>query len=143
MTAITLIGDDESATESDNSDMARPQTPINVSNSAAPSTPLMNTIVTHDDHVSELTEAVTGSPTMPATDLQDANIGIPSSPQARAFMAITLDRVDAGYDSDGYIGPSFEAVEGEGELVDNEEEMVSVVSEVDTVTTVDAQLTEE
>ena len=80
MTDITLIGDDESVTESDNSDMARPQTPINMPNSAAPSSTLMNTIVTHDDHVPELTEAVIGSPTIPATDLQDANIGIPSSP---------------------------------------------------------------
>ena len=51
ITAITLIRDDESATESDNSDMVRPQTPINVSNSAAPSTPLMNIIVTQHDRV--------------------------------------------------------------------------------------------
>ena len=51
---------------------------------------------------------------MPTTDLQDANIGLPYSPQTRTFTTITPNRVENGYDLDGNIGPSFEAVEGEG-----------------------------
>ena len=54
---------------------------------------------------------------MPTTDLQDTNIGLPSSPQTLTFMTITLNRVEKGYDSDGNIGPPFEAVEGKGELI--------------------------
>ena len=89
----------------------------------------MDTIVTEGGDISAITEAVTGSPTIPATDLQDANIGLPSSPQTRKFMTITPNRVDNRYDLDGNIGPSFEAVEGEGELIEDEDELVPVVSE--------------
>ena len=46
-------------------------------------------------------------------------------------MTITPNRVDNGYDSDGNIGPSFEAVEGEGELIEDEDEVLPVVSEED------------
>ena len=79
---------------------------------------------------------------MPTTDLQDSNIGLPSSPQTRTFMTITLNRVDNGYDLDGNIGPSFEVVEDEGELIEDEDEMVSVVSEEDAVPDVNTQLIE-
>ena len=49
---------------------------------------------------------------MPTTDLQDANTGLPFSPQTCTFMTITPNRVDNNYDLDGNIGPLFEAVEG-------------------------------
>ena len=88
----------------------------------------MNTIVTEVKDISAITEAVTGSPNMPTTDLQDANIGLPSSPQNRTFMTITPNRMDNGYDSDGNIGTSFEVVEGKGELIEDEDEVVPVVS---------------
>ena len=65
----------------------------------------MNTIVTEVKDISAITEAVTGSPNMPTTDLQDANIGLPSSPQTRTFMTIILNIVDNRYDSERNIGP--------------------------------------
>ena len=91
----------------------------------------MNTIVTEGKYISAIAEVVTRYPTMPTTDLQDSNIGLPSSPQTRTFMTITPNRVDNGYDLDGNIGPSFEADEGEGELIEDEDEVLPVVSEED------------
>ena len=103
----------------------------------------MNTIVTKGKDISAITEAVTGSPTMPTTYLQDANIGLTSSPQTRTFMTITPNRVDNRYDLDGSIGPSFEEVEGKGELIEDECEVVPIVLEEDAVPDVNTQLTEE
>ena len=65
---------------------------------------------------------------MPTTDLQDANICIPSSTQTCTFLTITPNRVDKGYDSYRNIGPSFESVEGEVEMIKDEDEVVPVVS---------------
>ena len=53
----------------------------------------------------------------------------PSSPQTRTFMTIIPNRVDNRYDSDGNIRPSFEAVEGKGEFIEDEGEVLPVVSE--------------
>ena len=102
----------------------------------------MNTIVTKGTDISAIIEVVTGYPIMPTTDLQDANIGLPSSPQPHTFMTITPNIVDNGYYSDGNIGPTFEAVEGEGELIEDEDEVVPVVSEEHAVPDVNTQLIE-
>ena len=70
---------------------------------------------------------------MITTDLQDANIGQPSSPHTCTFMITTPNRMDNGYDLDGNMELSFEAVEGKGEFIADKYEAIPVFSEEDAV----------
>ena len=82
------------------------------------------TINTNNDEVSEITEMVIGSPQMPSVQLEDENIGLPKPPVARAILMPSPDKIEQGYDSDGWNGPCFEAVSDEGALIWNEEEVI-------------------
>ena len=66
---------------------------------------------------------------MPNGPLQNENIGLPASPQARRIMMPSVDKIEQGYDSDGFCGPSFEAVDNEVALIWNEDEAIPTAIE--------------
>jgi len=61
---------------------------------------------------------------MPVAQLQNQNIGLPASPIAQQILIPSADKIEQGYDSDGFCGPSFEAVDNEVSLVWNEDEII-------------------
>ena len=51
-----------------------------------------------------------------STRLLDSELGYPPTPDSRPLICMNEDQNDAGYDSDGAIGPFFDAVHDEPPL---------------------------
>ena len=57
-----------------------------------------------------------------STILLDSELGYPPTPDYRPLICMNEDQNDAGYDSDGSIGPLFDAVRDEPPLHEPDEE---------------------
>ena len=57
-----------------------------------------------------------------STRLLDSELGYPPTPDARTLICMNEDQNDAGYDSNGAIGPLFDAVRDEPPLHEPYEE---------------------
>ena len=61
-----------------------------------------------------------------STRLLDSELGYPPTPDSRPLICMNEDQNDAGYDSDGDIGPFFDAVRDEPPLHGPDEEKIGV-----------------
>ena len=61
-----------------------------------------------------------------STRLLDSELGYPPTPDSRPLICMNEDQNDAGYDSDGAIGPLFDAVRDEPPLHGPDEEEIGV-----------------
>ena len=61
-----------------------------------------------------------------STSLLDSELGYPQNPDSRPLISMNEDQNDAGYDSDGAIGPFFDAVRDEPPLHGPDEEEIGV-----------------
>ena len=87
------------------------------------------------------TSASTASPSLPnssgailLTSQSDTNtaVGIPSTPTLRTFHNLDLKFYEEGYDSDGQIGPRFDANIAEGPQIYDEDEIDEIVNAIPT-----------
>ena len=84
------------------------------------------------DTISNITGPSAGSPIMPASRLVGAEIGLPPTPDRTMVLCLNSEQIDEGYDSEGWAGPCTDLVDKEGELMEEEEEVIALpVAETD------------